>query len=133
MNVYLSTGQLPKLDLETGPLPEWPSDASQQRRVIRRPRQTKEFLKGPVPMAWLHQACSLSRRVDSGIKAVVPAVCLKRTSGLTLGDELHMSFSLERQAYYRGSIALRISDLVGFDRMPSYVAKISIWEFGARD
>lgn len=122
--------QKPTSDGET--IAEQLSDVSVQHHKSKQQRQTVEFLKGPIPMAWICQASALSSRaaLAVGIMLWFRAGCQKRRTDLTVGKALRERFRLGRQAVYGGLAALEAAGLVTVVRLPGQTARISIQHAG---
>ena len=96
---------------------EWKRPAKSKRLPRHRPGE--EFLKGPIPLAWLRRACELRG------KAVAVALSLWYKAGMCKGNDpvkvtsrLLERFGVNRKAGYRGLAALVSAGLVSVERHP---------------
>jgi hypothetical protein len=107
-----------------------------QRAVVPHPRSPRiagQFLRGPIPMAWLEKAANLpgkgplavalAIRFESGRRGNAPSV--------RLTNSLAARFGVSRKAKYAALLALEGAGLIKVDRSPKRTPTVSIIEVAA--
>jgi hypothetical protein len=75
-----------------------------------------EFLKGPIPLAWLSPAARLPGRALAVALSIWFERCRKRRNTVKLTSPLLARFGVNRKALYRGLQALESAGLVTVER-----------------
>lgn len=84
------------------------------------------FLKGPIPLDWVNQACqSQGRAIDVGL-AIWFLTYMKRKQPITLTQRTLDHFALNRHAGYRGLKGLEANGLVEVLRAPGKAARVCL-------
>ncbi len=90
------------------------------------------FLKGPLPLEWINQACqSQGRAIDVGL-AIWFLTYMKRKQPITLNQRTLDHFALNRHAGYRGLKGLEENGLVEVKRAPGKSARVFLRKIPAR-
>jgi hypothetical protein len=88
-----------------------------------------EFLKGPIPLAWLSRAAGLPGKSPLGIAlAVMFEVGRKRTQEVILTNAVVARFGLNRKSKYRGTAALERAGLIAVKRRPQKNPIVTVLE-----
>jgi hypothetical protein len=89
-------------------------------KIFPKPQRMKgEFLKGPIPLAWLSSAARLPGKSPLGVAlAVMFEVGRKRTQEVILTNAVVARFGLNRKSKYRGIAALEKAGLIAVRRRP---------------
>jgi len=97
-------------------------------------RRNGEFLKGPIPLAWLTEAAKLPRNTFVlGIAIWFASGVQKTQEGIKLTQAVVARFGLDKMAKSRGLRALESAGLVLVDRRPGKNPVIRILRIGAVD
>ena len=124
IGVMLMDNQISVFDIENFRFPEnYIKSCPKSPKKPRKPRLSGNFLKGPIPIAWLVKACALPG------KAFQIGIVLWYLSGLRKNDTVILAnglleeFHISRQAKYRCLKALEGAGLIAVeerkDRNPS--------------
>jgi hypothetical protein len=106
--VMLMDNQISVFDMKNFRLPNnYIRTCPKPPRKPRKPRFTGNFLKGPIPIAWLMEASALpGKAFQTGI--VLWYLCgLRKKETVILANELLEQFHISRQAKYRCLKALQ--------------------------
>ena len=79
-------------------------------------RQTRRFLRGPIPWEWLCRASCLPGAALAVAVALWHLVGIKRAKTIGLGNALVTELGVQRHAKYRALAALESAGLVRVDR-----------------
>jgi hypothetical protein len=105
--------------LAPGALDGWPKAHGKPRRGQPRRRVEGEYLRGPIPLAWLSRAAGFRGKAPL---AVALAVWFehgrRKQTEVKLSWAILRRFGLDRQAGYRGLAELESAGLVAVDRAP---------------
>ena len=101
--------------------------ASLNRIEQQATRRKGEFLRGPIPLAWLASAGALSgKALAVGIFIWWRAGIEKRRSDLKFSCRKLGRFAVSRHACARGLSALEQAELVTVERQPGKCARVTI-------
>ena len=87
------------------------------------------FLKGPIPGAWLTQACALSGRTLRVALALWHLAGVKKSKVVKPTRAIWQRFALSPDAARRGLVALERANLVAVDRRPGCGPIVTILEW----
>ena len=105
------------MDVDKLRLPEsgWPFHAPE--KPTRRQRQPKEFLRGPVPIAWLARAGSLrGKALEVALAIWFRVGCGGKRSDVRLSAQTLARFGVGRKAGYRALAVLESAGLISVRR-----------------
>ena len=91
-----------------------------------RHRPGDEFLKGPVPLAWLHRAAKLPGKALAVGVAVWFKAGATRSREVRLSGQLLSRFGLNRHSAQRGLAALEAERLVSVERHPGRCSVVTL-------
>jgi hypothetical protein len=99
----------------------------------RKPRFTGNFLKGPIPIAWLMKASALpGKAFQTGI--VLWYLCgLRKNSTVILANGLLERFHVGRKAKYRGLQALEGAGLIAVEERKDRNPRVTILTAGPEE
>ena len=122
------------LDIENFRLPNnYVGTCPKPPKKPRKPRFTGNFLKGPIPIAWLMKASALpGKAFQTGI--VLWHLCgLRKNETVVLANGLLEQFHISRQAKYRCLKALEGAGLIAVEWRKDRNPKITILTAETRD
>lgn len=110
-----------------GPLPERLCEASSRRRRDKTRREQSQFLKGPVPTAWLAQAAKLpGKALAVGIVIWFRSGLLQREDNIDVTDTQCRRFGVDRKARYRALQSLEHGGLIAVSRQRGRCPRVRI-------
>ena len=110
-------------------IPQRLSEQSQYRRAKKAKRQGAQFLRGPVPLAWLYRAAKLPGKALAVSLAVHYKAGVENTrEPIAVTAKLLERFGVSRKAGYRGLEALERTGLVSVDRRRGRCPRVTISE-----
>jgi len=102
------------------------SEPSQQRRDVQRTTRERQFVRGPIPMAWLEQAARLPG------KTLAVGLLLWFLRGMSKGGVIVLThsllarFAIDRKASYRAVTALETAGLIRVMRNQGQCPRIEV-------
>ena len=122
------------LDIENFRLPNnYIRTCPEPPKKPRKPRFTGNFLKGPIPLAWLMKASALpGKAFQTGI--VLWYLCgLRKKETIVLANGLLEQFHISRQAKYRCLKALEGAGLITFEGRKDRNPRVTILTAGLEE
>jgi hypothetical protein len=116
------------IDLERLRLPLQPITELLAKKPKRppRPQGKAEFLKGPIPLAWLAVAARLPGKVLATALAIWFDAGRKRRAEVTLTHAILQRFGVNRKAAYRALEAMQKARLIAVARHPGRSPVVTI-------
>lgn len=85
-------------------------------------KKTKPFFAGPVPLDWLHRACSIQGKALHCALALLHQSKLTGTKCIKVQPALMRRFGVQRKARYSAINALQKAGLIRIEKKPSSAA-----------
>ena len=106
------------------------SDVSRRRHQANKKRRQAEFVRGPIPVAWIGKAAELPGRALAVGLAVWFIVGARRHSNAVC-PSLLARFGVSQRTAYRGLAALERAGLVEVDRHRGRCPRVTIQDVSA--
>jgi hypothetical protein len=108
-------------------IPERLSELSRRRHRGRQQRRSAEFIRGPIPLGWLLNACGLpGSALPVGLAVWFGAGCQGKRQAVPICNSLLSRFGVERIPGYRGLRALEQAGLVSVERHHGRCPRVTI-------
>ena len=122
------------IQMDPRPLTQDRIAAAMQKGRTKLPRHTpgQEFLRGPIPLAWLAQAAALRGKALAVALAIWFKAGATKCPTVRLGRALLVKVSVSRKAGYRGLAALESAGLVVVERHPGRCPVVTICDVAPR-
>lgn len=110
----------------SGAVPERLSDVSQRRKTDQAAGQSRQFVKGPIPMPWLERAAALPG------KAFTVGIVLWFKAGMegggrfTVSNKMLARFKIGRKAAARAYVSLSAAGLIDFERGTGRLPRVKL-------
>jgi hypothetical protein len=134
IGVMLMDNKISTFDIENFRLPNnYIRTCPKAPKKPRKPRFTGNFLKGPIPIAWLMKASALPGKAFH-IGIVLWYVCgLRKDKTIILANGLLEQFHISRQAKYRCLKALDGAGLITFEGRKDRNPRVTILTAGLEE
>ena len=110
---------LDRLRLPENQIPMQTTANPRRRQIPSKARQVRsEFLKGPIPLAWLGTAAKLPGKTLATAVAIMFEVGRRRSPEITLTTAILQRFGVSRKAKYRALKHLQSAGLIAVHQKP---------------
>lgn len=116
----------PQVPQRSSEVTEVLSDSSRSRRDAARAARARQFIRGPLPMAWMEKAANLPGKAMSVGLLLWFKHGMSGDKPLKLTPTLLKRFGIGRKAGYRAISALEAAGLVHTERHPGRCAEVTL-------